>query len=456
MSLKRKFAHFALPSIVSMWVFALYTMVDGFFVSWGCGEAALAAVNIASPFSVFIFAVGLVFATGCSTVISILLGQGNREEANRIFTQNVVLLAAASLIIPVAVFFFSEPLARFLGASDSNLFQVREYLMGISAFASFFTVSYNMEVLVKTDGSPQVSAIGVICCALTNVVLDYVFVIRFGWGVLGAAIATGIAQVASTTLFLLYFFFRSKKLHFVRFRPNLSIYRRVIPIGLADGITELSGGIVIFLFNHTILRVIGEAGVVSYTIISYVNTLTLNAMAGTTQGMQPLVSFHYGKGDIASCHKLLRYALTTAGAMALVIFAGVQLGAELIVSIFIRPESAQVFAYTAHALRIFSFSFLLVGANVVLSGFFAAMELPRSSFSISLSRGLVLLVLSLSVLAALLGDSGIWAATGVSEALCLVLSLSLFFRYLRRRKSAAAEPVVQGEPTYQDQSVTIA
>ena len=418
-----------------MWVFALYTMVDGAFVAWGCGESALAAVNIASPFTVFIFACGLIFATGSSTVISILLGQGNGEEANRIFTQNILLMAAGSLAITAGAFLFSEPLARFLGASDSNLFLVREYLMGISAFAAFFVVSYNMEVLAKTDGTPQLSAVGVSCCALINIVLDYLFVIRFGWGVLGAAVATGIAQAASTSIFLVYFLFHSKKLHFVPFRPDLSIYRRIVPIGLADGITELSGGIVIFLFNRTILRVIGEAGVVSYTVISYVNTLVLNAMAGVTQGMQPLASFYFGKGDLLSCRKLLRYALTTALCVSCFVFGAVQLGAEAIVSLFIRAESAQVFAYTSHAMRIFSLSFPLVGINVVLAGFFAAMELPRCSFSISLSRGLVLLAASLSVLAALWGDSGIWAATGVSEGLCLLLSLTLLARQLRRMQA---------------------
>ncbi len=432
LSLKKKFFHFAAPSIISMWIFSLYTMVDGIFVAWGCGETALAAVNLASPFTIFIFAIGLVFATGTSTVTAMLLGQGKPREASSIFTQNVVLLAIISIFITILGVVFAEPIAHFLGATPSTLPYVKSYLTGIASFAGFFIVSYNMEVLVKTDGTPQVSAVGVISCGLTNVLLDYLFVIRFGWGVLGAAVATGIAQVVSTIIFFIYFTRKAKKLRFCRFPIDLGIYKRIVPIGLADGITELSGGLVIFLFNLTILRVIGESGVVSYTVISYVNTLVLMTMTGTTQGMQPLVSYHFGKGETASCKLLLRYALTTVGVAAVAIFALVQVGAEVIVSLFIRRESAEIFAYTAQALRLFSISFLMMGINVVMAGYFAAIERPRYSFTISLARSLVLLVLCLSVLAAVFGDSGIWVATGASEFLCLLITITFFVLYQKK------------------------
>ena len=203
--LLKKFFKFVLPSIVSMWVFALYTMVDGMFVAWGVGEDALASVNLSMPYVIMIFTVGLLMATGTSTLISIALGKGEKERASSLFTMNLAVLTAVSFAVTAVSMIFLEPLALFLGASPTNLVYVKEYVGTIAAFAVFFILSYNMEALVKTDGTPAVSAIGVTACGLTNVVLDYIFVMRFHWGVFGATFATGLAQATSTSIFFIYF-----------------------------------------------------------------------------------------------------------------------------------------------------------------------------------------------------------------------------------------------------------
>ena len=199
--LLKKFFKFVLPSIVSMWIFALYTMVDGMFVAWGVGESALASVNLSMPYVIMIFTIGLLMATGTSTLISISLGKKEEEQASRLFTMNLAVLTVLSLAVTAVSLIFLEPIALFLGASPDNLTYVKEYVGTISVFAVFFILSYNMEALVKTDGTPMVSAIGVTACGLTNVILDYVFVMKFHWGVFGAAFATGL-QVASTVIFL--------------------------------------------------------------------------------------------------------------------------------------------------------------------------------------------------------------------------------------------------------------
>ena len=257
--LLKKFFKFVLPSIVSMWIFALYTMVDGMFVAWGVGESALASVNLSMPYVILIFTIGLLMATGTSTLISISLGKKEEEKASQLFSMNLAVLTVLSVAVTVISLIFLEPIALFLGASPDNLPHVKEYVGTISIFAVFFILSYNMEALVKTDGTPAVSAVGVTACGLTNVVLDYVFVMRLHWGVLGAAFATGLAQVASTVIFFIYFAKFRKVLKFRKFKLDLKIYRKIIPLGLANGFTELSGGLAVFMFNQVILAVIGEA-----------------------------------------------------------------------------------------------------------------------------------------------------------------------------------------------------
>lgn len=415
-----------------MWAFSLYTMVDGVFVARGVGETAMAAVNLSAPFTSLVFMVGILLATGTSTVISVALGRGELEEARNCFNQNLAVTVCVSLALAALVLLNLERAALFLGATPDTLDYVKEYVGTIAVFAVFFTVSYNLEVQVKANGAPQVSTVGVASCALMNVVLDALFVMGFGWGVWGAALATGLAQVTSTAVFFGYFLTHRERLRLGRFRRNLGAYRRIVPLGLSEGLNELSNGLVIFLFNHTILRFIGEQALPAYTIISYVNTLVLMTMTGTAQGMQPLVSFSLGAGRRRDCHELLRYGLTAAALFAGLSFALGELGAPLIVGAFLERSSA-IFAYSVSALRLYAWSFLVVGFNVVFAAFFTAVERPGPAFAISLSRSLVLLAASLLAMAVLFGDRGIWLSTLVSELGCLCITAVCAAVYFRRR-----------------------
>lgn len=415
-----------------MWAFSLYTMVDGVFVARGVGETAMSAVNLSAPFTSLVFMVGILLATGTSTVISVALGRGELEEARNYFNQNLAVTVCVSLILAALVLLNLERAALFLGATPDTLDYVKEYVGTIAVFAVFFTVSYNLEVQVKANGAPQVSTVGVASCALMNVALDALFVMGFGWGVWGAALATGLAQVTSTAVFLGYFLTHRERLRIQRFRREPGAYRRIVPLGLSEGLNELSNGLVIFLFNHTILHFIGEQALPAYTIISYVNTLVLMTMTGTAQGMQPLVSFSLGAGRRRDCHRLLRYGLTAAALFAGLSFALGELGAPLIVGAFLK-RSSPIFAYSVSALRLYGWSFLVVGFNVIFAAFFTAVERPVPAFAISLSRSLVLLAVSLVAMAVLFGDRGIWLSTFVSELGCLMITAACAAAYFRRR-----------------------
>lgn len=436
--LLKKFFRFVIPSIMSMWIFALYTMVDGIFVSHGVGEYALAAVNLSMPFTIFIFSIGLLLATGSSTLISILLGEGKEEKAYNTFNQNLAVLVVVGILISVLTHLNLDRIAHFLGAGPETLEYVKGYMGWIAVFAVFFVVSYNMEIFVKTDGAPQLQMIGVFSCAMVNVVLDYVFVIRLHMGVEGAAIATGIAQVVSTSFFLIYFKFHAKKLKFRKFKLDLSVYRRIIPLGMSDSITEMSGGLVIFLFNRVILNVIGDAGLVSYTVISYVNTLALNSMAGIAQGTQPLISFYYGSDKKDYYHKLLKYNFCAAAVSGLFFLGLSTLAPQLPVTLFLGNQNLELTNYAERALRLYGLSFAVVGFNVVSAGFFTSIDRPLYSLTISSFRSFILLSICLVSMTALFGENGIWLSTIVSEALCLLVSAFFFRRYRAGRKIPAA------------------
>ena len=169
MNLAAKFFKFTVPSIVSMWIFSLYTIVDGIFVAHGVGSHALGAVNLSMPFVSLVFTIGILLATGTSTVLSLALGHGDEEKARNYFNQNLFVVIVLSLALTAAVLLNLERVAVFLGASGDLLPLVKEYVGTIACFAVFFTVSYNLEVQVKADGAPHVSTIGVLSLSLIHI-----------------------------------------------------------------------------------------------------------------------------------------------------------------------------------------------------------------------------------------------------------------------------------------------
>ena len=430
-SLLKQFFHFSAATVASLMVFSLYSIVDGLFVARGVGEYAMTAVNLSVPFVNLLFSIAVIFAVGTSTIIAYLLGQKNAQSANKLFSQNLVTLVVIGVTISVLVLAFTEPLARLLGAEEVTLEYTIHYLQGLAPFAVCFMISYNLEVLVKTDGRPRLALVTVCVGCVTNCVLDYLAIFHWGLGIWGAAAATGVSQLLTCLIYLTHFLGKHTTFHPVRFRMDWKIYRRLLPIGISDGLTELCNGLMIFLFNHTILRCIGTDGLVAYTIIAYANTLVINITMGVSQGSQPLISFQNGRGDGAAIGKLLRYGLRTMCGIAAVCFTVLFLAAPKLVAVYLPEAGTEMLTFATDAFRRYSLCYLPVGFNIYIAGFLTAMERPLPAVSISTGRGLILQGSILLLLAAVLGGGSIWFAPVISEVLCL--GLSVFFLLRLRR-----------------------
>ncbi len=425
MSLKHRFFHFVLPSMLAMLVFNLYTMVDGIFVAHYVGETALAAVNLVMPFINFIFALSLFLSMGTSTLVSILRGKGEIEKANGLFSQNTLLLIMISLLLTLICFLFLDRLASFLGATQDTMAYVQPYLGTILLFSGFFILSYYLEVLIKADGYPGLATVGMVLGAFTNLSLDYLFLAHLNGGIQGAAIATGIAQVLTFLIFSSHFLFGHAHFHWKHFTWDFSIYRRIFVLGFADFITELSAGSIVYIFNQVILAVMGTAGVISYTVIGYVYNLVLMAMVGITQGVQPLISFFVGQQDGLVIRTVFRYALALVGLLSVGITGACLFMATPIVRFFIRPEQAELTVSTVYASRLYSLIYLFMGINILVSGFCAACAKGREAWILSLSRGCFVIIVVLFGMTAFFEELGIWLSPFVSEGLVLLICIPI-------------------------------
>lgn len=192
MSLGKRFFKYLVLFVVVMWVFLLYIMVDGIFVSKGVGELVLVVVNILMFFINFIFVVFLLFLIGVFIIIVIYLGKKDIKFVNEVFLFNLVLIIILLIIILVIIFFNLDRLVLFLGVIEFIIGMVKDYLGIIIFFNGFFIVFYFLEVIIKIDGFLILVIVGVIIFVFINIIFDYLFVIEFGWGVKGVGIVIGL------------------------------------------------------------------------------------------------------------------------------------------------------------------------------------------------------------------------------------------------------------------------
>lgn len=416
-----------------MWVFSIYTIVDGFFVAKFVGEQTLSAINVVLPFINGIFSIAILFSTGTATLVGISLGENNHKKANALFTFTTVVELLFSIFLYVVCRLNIIHLASFLGATPSIADDVTTYLKIILLFNSFFIISYNLEVLVKTDGFPALATIGVLLSAFTNIFLDYLFVGVFHWGISGAAWATGIAQVFSTALFMTHFLSKRSVLKFRSFEWDFKIYGKILFIGFGSFISEISTGVIIFLYNNHIVKVIGETGLISYTVLSYINLFVSMSMIGLTQGMQPLVSYYYGKKDPDSYHKFLKFSFIGILGLSATFYIITLLFRQQLTGIFIRAEHAELFAYTQRALFYFAPSFLLIGFNLLISGYFASIGYAKHSLIIAIARGFLFIWIALSVATYLQKDTLLWLSSFFSELITLLVSILLILSIMKKK-----------------------
>ncbi|UYM17996.1 MATE family efflux transporter [Endozoicomonas euniceicola] len=435
-SIGKTLFRYAVPSTMAVWIFALYTMVDGMFVGRGVGADALAAVNLSMPYISIMFAISILVTIGSATIVGAKRGEGKHKDASRLFSSTIYALLIFGILVCTLSYFFIEEIAVLLGAKDELVPMVVEYLQTLLLFNTFYLVAYSMEVFVKVDGFPRLELTVICVAAVMNIVLDYLLVIQLGMGLRGAAIATGCAQMTQATLLLLHFtgyLGKTGTLQFVRAMPKLRELFRFVKIGGPDCITEMSAGLILLLFNNIILAYLGKSELSAFSVIGYANNLMLLTMIGLTQGMQPIVTFLRGRQDYVRITEAINLTIRTALMICTTAYAGIFLFGHHMAALFLND--AALISLSHQFMKFFCLAFILMGANIVISGFFTALEQPRLAGTLSLMRGGVLSFILLMTLPLVIGSEGIWLVAPVSELATFVVGIILLKQKLNQWKN---------------------
>ncbi len=422
----KRLLQFVLSPVLMMICTSLYSIVDGFFVSNYVGKTPFAAVNLVMPVCMALGAIGTMIGTGGSAVVSQALGEGKKEKANQYFSLLVYFAVVLSIVLSLIGFVFAEPISVLLGAEGELLQNCVVYSRLLYFALTPFVLQNIFQSFFVTAEKPSLSLKVSVAAGVTNVVLDYLFIAVFRWGIAGAALATGIGQLVGGIIPLVYFLRKNDSLlHLTKAMPDRRILLKTFGNGSSEMVTNLSTSLINILYNFQLMKLAGENGVAAYGIIMYVNFVFMAIFFGYSIGSAPVIGYHYGAGNYRELRNLYGKSLVLMGGSGLLLTLLAELLTVPLVAVFASYD-AELFAMTCHGFRLYAIAFAVMGINVWGSAFFTALGSGLISAVISFMRTLVFQIIVITILPVLMGIDGIWLAIAVAEFLALLVTVIFF------------------------------
>lgn len=414
---------FTMPSIAMMVFTSIYGVVDGIFVSNFAGKTAFAAINLIMPYLMVFGTLGFMVGTGGTALVSMTLGAGDKKKANEIFSMLVYVCILGGIGLTVLSIALMRPAAIMLGATGQMLEDCVRYGVIVQFALTAYILQYAFQSFCIAAEKPNLSLGMTVASGVCNIVLDALFVGVFGWGLVGAAVATAFAQILGGFIPIVYFL-----------RPNDSLLRlgkcrfdgrallRTCTNGSSELMSSLSMSLVSMLYNLQLIKYAGENGIAAYGVIMYVNFIFIAIYIGFSIGAAPIVGYNHGAQNHEELKGLLRRSLVILAGFAGILTALAFLLAGPLSAVFVGYD-AELYAMTVRAFRIYAMSFLLCGFNIFGSSFFTALNNGLISAAISFLRTLICQCAAVLLLPLILGLDGIWYSILAAEGVALVLTV---------------------------------
>lgn len=374
------------------------------------------------------------FGTGGTALVALTYGEGDKEKANEYFSLFVFVAFAIGVILAILGLIFIRPLAVILGATGDLLENSVTYGRIILIAIPFFVLQVMFQSFFVAAEKPQLGFVVTLLSGLTNMILDAVLVLSFPqeWKLVGAALATAIAQFVGGIIPLIYFLKKNSsilRLGKTKFYGKALV--RASTNGLSEFMTNISMSVVSILYNRQLIKYAGENGVAAYGVMMYVSMIFTALFVGYSIGAAPVVSFHFGAGNSDELKNLLRKSLVIVGTFGFVIVVSAECLAGVLASIFVGYDP-EICNLTILGFRIYAFAFGFMGFGIFTSGYFTALNDGVTSALISFLRTIVFESGAVMILPLLLGIDGIWYAVVISELLALIIGVG--FLVAKRKK----------------------
>ena len=432
---------FSIPAIVGMVVNTLYNIIDRMYIGRieGIGPLALTGVGITMPIMTIILAFGMLVGIGTAARVSLKLGEHNKDSAEEHLGNAFTLIIIISIAITILGLMFLDPILGVFGASENTEIYARQYMQIIFIGTIVNMLSFGLNHSIRSDGSPKVAMLSMLIGAITNIILDPVFIFGFGMGVRGAAIATVISQILTTVWILQYFTVGKSiiKLKMNNLKLKLPIIISIFSIGMSPFSMQLAASVVQVLANNSLKEYGGDLAIGAMTIISSVSMIFLMPIFGINQGSQPIIGYNYGAKQYDRVKETVKYGAIAATIIVVIGWIVTQSAPQVLIAIF--NNDPELVGIATNGIKIYLLIMPLVGFQVISSNYFQSIGKAKISMFLSLLRQVILLIPCILILPKIFGLNGIWLSGAVCDGLSSLITGIIFFYSVKKLKIEEVE-----------------
>lgn len=432
---------YSLPAIIGMMVNGLYNVVDRVFIGNmpGVGPLAITGLGVTMPVMTIILAFGMLIGIGAATNISIKLGQGKKDEAEKLIGNSITLSVIVGLIIMAIGLLFGDQILKVFGASEDSLQYAKAYINIILIGTVFNLIGFVFNSTIRGDGNPKLSAKIMIVGCVLNIILDAVFIFVVNMGIGGAALATIISQFI-TAIWGLSYYIKGKsnlKLNKSNLKLDKSLVYTIIVIGAAPFAMQIAASGVQVISNNALRTYGGDLAIGAMATINSIIMMVGLPIVGISQGAQPIIGFNYGCKKYDRVEQTLKLA-TIASTIGLTIgWVVVQLYPEPIVSMFNRDS--ELLNISVDGIRKYLFMMPLIGMSMIGSNYIQSIGNAKQSMFLGLLRQVILLVPMMLILPKFLGLDGVWFSQPVADVISFIITFIVVNKEVKSHKDKDIE-----------------
>lgn len=441
---------FSIPAIIGMLVNALYNVVDRAFIgnSPDIGELGIAGITVGFPIMIIMMALSLLVGIGGGSLAAIRLGEQNKDEADHIIANALILHTGITIILAISGLIFLDPILTLFGASQDVLPYAKDYMQIILIGAIFGGTSMCLNNFIRVDGSPNIAMFTMLIGAGINTLLDPIFIYVFHWGIKGAAFATIISQAITTVWVIRYFLSARSHLKFKRiyFKIDPVIVSRILAIGLPSCLMQLANSVMNIILNKSLNIYGGDIAISGMGIINSIQLLLIMPVLGISQGAQPIIGYNFGAKQYRRVTETLKLAIIAATVIVTIGFMATRLFPTQFISAFNR--NPELLKFGTYAIKTFFLFLPTVGFQIISSSYFQAVGKTRPATFLTLTRQVIVLIPAIIILPKFFGLEGILYAGPIADLISAILTGAWLIHEIKLlHKRTVLEPI-EVNPVY--------
>lgn len=423
--IEKKLRGYILPNILATTGTSCYVLADTLFISLAEGANGITGLNLVLPIFAITYSIGAMIGIGSATKYALLKALGEKEEADKYFSNSFIFTLLFSLFFLMLGIFVPDVVLRLMGADDVIEAVTHSYMRVILCFSPFFMLNFTFTAFVRNDNAPKTAMAATLLSGVFNIIFDYILMFPLGLGMLGAALATGFSPVVSMSICMTHYLSKKNSIRFELVLPSIKRFISACSLGVVAFVGEISNGIITVVFNFILLNLVGNIAVAAYGVIANTALVGVAMLNGVSQGLQPVASETYGKAEKKDLHKVHIYSLIAAMIIAMTLVVSVLVFAPVIIEVFNSEKSDILAKYAIPGIRIYFIGFIPAAFNIITAGFYSATGRGKESSLIAISRGIVAIIVFALILPGIFGITGVWSSFFAAEIFTAILCLIL-------------------------------